>query len=54
MNNLDVIPRLEKWLAAYGIPAGDILQCTQFVHTGDSKYLITPEGKKEDQATTEP
>ena len=46
MNNLDFFPRLEKWLAARGIPAEEILQCTQFIHTGDSTYLVTVEGKE--------
>lgn len=45
----DFIPRMEKWLAVRGLPADDILLCTQFVHTGDPSYLIPandPEGEK--------
>lgn len=36
----DLIPRMEKLLTAYGLPADDILQCTQYVHTGDPIYLL--------------
>lgn len=54
MQNLDVFPRLEKWLSAIGLPAEKILMCTQYVHTGDPAYIITAEDVKKDQATKEP
>ena len=53
----DFIPRMEKWLVVRGLPADEILQCTQFVHTGDTAYLIQAndsEDNKKDQATSEP
>jgi len=52
----DFIPRMEKWLAARGLPAEEILFCTQFVHSGDPQYIITAaqEGDKKDQATPKP
>lgn len=53
MNYADLFPRMEKWLAAYGLPAEDVLQCTQFVSTGDPTYLIveTELDDEKDQAT---
>ena len=52
----DFIPRMEKWLAARGLPAEEILLCTQFVHSGDPQYIIAAaqDGDKKDQATPKP
>ena len=45
----DFIPRMEKWLAVRGLPADDILFCTQFVHTGDPEYLIPANDQEGDK-----
>lgn len=51
MSYLDDIPRMEKWLTIRGLPAKEILLCTQYVHTGDPAYILTEEDAKKDQAT---